>query len=380
MMMSKRIVLLNTWHKSFDDRVFYHQALSLKNHGFETKIISSKGLCHDTMETISIDSFNDNNLSFTEKVSEIMIRLNGFLPKIIICDSPLAIMAANNYKKGHKVRIIYDITEWYPSKIHLQYTKAIQKPFKFLALVLFNLLAGIRSDGFIFGEYYKSIIFRKLFFWKPSVKLPYYPDSNYIQYYPLKRIMSTFNLLYTGKINKDKGIDAVIASIKLAGMMRKNIEFKLQIIGDFPAEGDQTHFNQLVSALPDNVQVNIVKSLPFLEFCKTIGNTHVFFDLRKIDYENTHCLPIKLFYYLACGRPVIYSRLTALQKEIKEFNFGYLCQPNETQSIAKHVVDYIDNPELYLEHASNALKISKSTYNWKAIEKDFISFMESQIL
>jgi glycosyltransferase involved in cell wall biosynthesis len=130
--------------------------------------------------------------------------------------------------------------------------------------------------------------------------------------------------------------------------------------------------------LTTNIHISIVDSLPFPEFCKTIGDTHLFFDLRKRDFENTHCLPIKLFYYLGCGRPVIYSDLKAIRKEVMNINFGYFCNPNDIDAVAGHIMDYINQPGLYTEHATNALNISKAKYNWNAIENDFISFIASQ--
>jgi len=290
-------------------------------------IISTKEDCIKECDNISINSFNDTNLSRDEKMDRIQTNLTLFSPGIIICDSPLAVFAANRYKKDHTINIIYDITEWYPSKIHLQHKKGVQRILKFFVLLTFNLLAGIRSDSFIFGEYYKSIEYRKLFFWKRYCKLPYYPDTDYIQYYPFKEINSEINLLYTGKINPDKGIDAVIGAIKTSALKCPEMQFRLKIIGNFPKMEDQLHFDILTSDLKENININILKPLPFLEFCKTIGDTHLFFDLRNIDVENTHCLPIKLFYYLACGRPVIYSNLKSYPKGSKGFRFWVSVRP-----------------------------------------------------
>jgi len=85
-----------------------------------------------------------------------------------------------------------------------------------------------------------------------------------------------------------------------------------------------------------------------------------------------------LFYYLACGRPVIYSNLKSIRKEIKNINFGYLCNPIDMQSIAKHITNYIINQDIYFEHAKNALNVSNSIYNWNIIENKFISFIKKQ--
>jgi len=376
--MSEKIVLLNAWHNSLDDRVFYHQAKSLSKSGYEVQIISTKDDTIEVLDNISINSFSSHQLTRSDKIKKIIENLTVFSPRLIICDSPLAVFASKSFKKTHPVKIIYDITEWYPSKIQLQYYKGVHKIFRFFVLLLVNFSAGIKSDSFIFGEYYKSIAFRKIFFWKKHIKLPYFPETGYIRYYPLEKITSDINFLYSGKITAEKGIDSVIGAIKLAGLQCPDKQFRLKIIGNFPHTEDQTLFNSWISDVTDNVHVTVIDTMPFPEFCKTIGNTHLFFDLRKRDFENIHCLPIKLFYYLGCGRPVIYSDLKAIRKEIKNINFGYLCNPADVESIAWLIVNYIKHPETYIEHASNALEIYKSAYNWKAIEKGFISFVENQ--
>jgi len=377
--MSNKIVFLNTWHKSDDDRVYYHQAISLAKYGFEIQIISTKENCLKKLENININSFDDSHLSRSEKTIKIIDYLTIFSPDIIICDSPLAVFASNKYKKNKKVKIIYDITEWYPSKKQLNDKTGYYKILKFIGLVIVNIIAGLKSDSFIFGEYYKSIEYRILFFWKHYIILPYYPNLNYIQNYPLEKITTEINILYSGKINFDKGFDSVIKAINIASIKCPEIHFKLKIIGNLFTDEDQAFYNNLVSNLNKNININKINLLSFTEFCKTIGDTHLFIDLRKIDYENTHCLPIKLFYYLACGRPVIYSNLKSISKEIKDFSFGYLCHPNDLQTISDHIIEYITNPEIYFEHANNALKISRSIYNWDTLEKKFISFVTNEI-
>lgn len=374
--MSKKVVLLNTGHYSLDDRVFYHQAKSLLRNGFEVTIFSTKEDLVQSIDNIIISSYNDSALSHREKINKIIEHLNDLLPDTIICDTPLAVISSSIYKKKHKVKIIYDVTEWYPSKKNLRNLYGISRLKKIVFLFLFNILAGLKSDSFIFGEHYKSLVFRILFFLKPFLYLPYYPDLSYIEYYPPEKITNKINLLYSGVINTDKGIDSVIKSIEIAGLKKPDIQFNLKIIGYFPTNEDRNHFTKLCSNIGENIHIEIGKFLPFIEFCKVIGNTNLFFDLRKIDMENNHCLPIKLFYYLACGRPVIYSNLRSIRKDFHTINFGYLCDPNDYQSIAKHIIDYINNSELYEQQADNALEVSRSKYNWKVIENGFISFIE----
>ena len=121
--MSERIVLLNTWHNSLDDRVFYHQAKSLSKFGYDVRIISTKDNTTEEHDMISIRSFYGHQLTRKDKINKIVENLSLFSPDKIICDSPIAVFASAKFRKTHPVKIIYDITEWYPSKIHLQHYK-----------------------------------------------------------------------------------------------------------------------------------------------------------------------------------------------------------------------------------------------------------------
>lgn len=376
--MSNKIVFLNTCHYSLDDRVFYHQAKCLSKNNFEILIISTKENLNKNEGNISINSFDDKTLSIREQKNKILGYLKTFSPDIVICDSPLAVIYSKEYKKSSNIEIIYDITEWYPSKKNLQNTKGIRKYIKLIILTFANLYAGLISNSFIFGEHYKSIPFKTLFFWKRNFLLPYYPDLHYIRCFPTNKIEKEINLLYSGKINTEKGIDSIIKSLYIASKKCPDTQFKLKIIGYFPSKNDENHFQEICSNKKENVQIQVENILPFINFCQEIGKSDIYLDLRQIDIENNLCLPIKLFYYLACGKPIIYSNLRSIRKGVRNINFGHLCDPNDSDLIASHIINYIQHPKTYTEHSKNALKTSKLEYNWNLLEKDFINFIYMQ--
>jgi glycosyltransferase involved in cell wall biosynthesis len=374
--MISKILFLCTGHLSKDDRVFYHQATALVKSGFEIEIISTKEFREEIADQIRIQSFDDKAMTMHEKLQEIRKRLNISHPQLIIADMPIAVMAAHLYKKKNPVKIIYDITEWIPSKKNLLNISGLRKYTKFISLIFINLYAGFICSGFIFGEYFKSFPFRILYFWKPSLLLPYYPDLKYIKTYPIDKFKTDIHLTFSGLLNKDKGIDAVIKAITTVASIRNGQKFKLRLIGDFPTSNDQHSFERLTIDLPQNFQIEHIHFLDFRDYCSIIGNTHIFLDLRIKDFENSLCLPIKLFYYAACGRPVIYTDLKSISKSIPDFNFGFLVQPNDTRKIAQQIMDYIDDEVLYNAQCNNALNISKKSFNWENIEPKFLSFIQ----
>ena len=99
-------------------------------------------------------------------------------------------------------------------------------------------------------------------------------------------------------------------------------------------------------------------------------------DLRTADWENNRCLPIKIFYYLAAGRPVIYSNLKAIRKEIPEIeSVGVLVN---TQKDAVHAItDYTTCYKKYEKYCLRARELAENKYNWSKYEKLFADFVAS---
>jgi glycosyltransferase involved in cell wall biosynthesis len=99
-------------------------------------------------------------------------------------------------------------------------------------------------------------------------------------------------------------------------------------------------------------------------------------ELRNNDFENDHSLPIKLFYYLALGRPVIYTNLKAIQREVAIKEFGYLVDPTDINQIVTIIEQYCVDKNLYRSHCLKAREYSLEKYNWKNIEPAFLSFVQ----
>lgn len=377
--MNNKVLFVNTGHFSLDDRTFYHQAMSLVKNGYNVEVISSKEKLITEIDQIKINSFDDSQLGRKDKLVELTKRIEASKPDLIIADTPLAVFAAARYRNKKSTRIIYDITEWYPSKKNFLYNNGLTKYLKFVSLAFINYLSGWKSGYFIFGEHFKALPFEVLFFWKKKIYLPYYPNIDYIFQHPIEDTKNGFNITYSGAINSDKGIVSTIDSVILAGKKSPDKTFNLRIIGKFFSQADKDQFQKIISAIPSNVKIVVYPNQSFPDYCKIIGNAHLFLDLRKKDFENNRCLPIKLFYYLACGRPVIYSDLRSIEKEISTINFGYLCDPNDIETISNHIIEYANNQDLYSSHCSNALKVSKDKYNWKSIETGFLKLVKTAL-
>lgn len=372
--MTYKILFLNTVHKSFDDRVFYHQAKALSDHNHQIYIFSTQEKINTNKDGIIIVSDKLHHLKLNEQSNRFYASINQISPDIIICDSPIAVLLAFKYHFKKKSKIIYDITEWYPSRKNSYSNFFLFSAIKFTGLIFINLLAGCISDKLIFGEHYKSLPF-SMFFWKKRIFIDYYPDLRYIRPLPPVDIKKSIRLYYSGWFNNDKGIIQVLLLARKVAETNKDMQIELNLTGEFNNENDRQQFEDYNQPQCSNLKINISGFKSFEEFCTEITNADIFIDLRKNDFENTHCLPIKLFYYLACGRPVIYSDLKSIHKVMDISNFGVCGNPNDTAYFTTKINEYIQNPDLYKLHCDNATKIAVHQFNWNLIKDKFVHFV-----
>lgn len=329
---AKHIIFLQAAHTATDERVCYHQAQSLKDLGH-------------TVEVYGMESFRD----FTPQLAD-----------IYIVDTPVALWKIRRVK----AKIIYDVTEWYPSKKNLRNAR-FSKLIKAFVLVMASIWAGCRCSAFIFGEYDKAKPFRLLFPRKKHIFLPYYPNLTYIQPIDSKDITQACRVLYAGALTKEKGWSRVLDTMQEAAKQRPQTQFYLDVI---------TKDNYSDLPLCDNLTIRKLAFMPFLQFCRQIVGYDIFLDLRDIDFENTRCLPIKLFYYMACGRPSIYANLSAIPKGVPEI--GQCARlVNSASEAAKALCEYVGNQELYQSHCNHALHAAMDKYNWNNIQPSFIQLI-----
>lgn len=373
-------------HFYSDDRVWFHQAASL-NKLCDVNIVSAysflDGQCVDNqnINNITVSQFNHANFKRGEAFNLMAELISKGSPDVIVCDSPMAAVASKVYKDkfDSNVVVIQDVTEWYPSKKNLFGLSGPKKLLKKIVLTFVNFYSGIVSDGFIFGEKDKASMFRSFVKKKPFVFLPYYPDLQYINMQDVALPITCWNLCYCGNLTEEKGFFKVCAIVdRIAGAM-PSIQFKFNIIG---AKSDDVipTFNR------DNLSVSAKPFLPFETFCKTIPENHVFFDLREIDEENDKCLPIKLFYYMACGRPVVFSELSAIKAGVPEYQqIGAFLKDDVIENAVSYLQELIasaDNASagentLYMQQSDKAYTLYREKYNWKSIEKTFVDFIHS---
>jgi glycosyltransferase involved in cell wall biosynthesis len=373
------ISFLTSGHYPFDDRIYYHMARSLYDKNNNVEIISSKCDLRGVEDGIKINCFEGENLTKREKIASFVKQLSFSAPDTIICCEPLTVLAAKKYssKLSVNIKIVYDVTEWYPAKKNLAPCKFPFRWILFLKLLFFNLWVTRFADSFIFGEWYKSKPYRILYPGKPFIFVPYFPDLKYINYADHILQKGKLRLSYSGRICLDKGYKNFFEAVQKLTELDKDLKIDITFISWYESSGDEQECNKYLSSLNPNVSISIFNKQSYRNFIELIKDTDIFLDLRSDDFENQYCLPIKLFYYTALGRPVIFSDLKAIRKEVEISKFGFLVKPYDNESIAQIIYNYLNNTDFYYSHCRNARSLAENKYNWASLESGFIEFISS---
>jgi len=136
-----------------------------------------------------------------------------------------------------------------------------------------------------------------------------------------------FTILYHGHVTRQRRIDNAIKAMPLL----KDIDVRLVVLGDGDAFED---LKELVKTLGIEKRVSIEKTVGYEEVPNRINRS----DVGILPFNNWHgwnvSSPIKLFEYLACGKPVIVTDIPAHRNVIKDAKCAFWAKESSPEHVA----------------------------------------------
>jgi glycosyltransferase involved in cell wall biosynthesis len=368
----KKICLLTSGHPPFDERIFWKFGIILVENNFDVLIISSTENLTLKRNGIQFKCFEGNNFSKNQKVEQFYKLLIDFNPDVAISCEPVTVIPANRYKRlnNRKLRIILDVTEFYPHQNTLNQFSGVMRVMKYIQLSLFNLYASNLADRIIAGETNKLKLYKVIAPFKKKSIITYYAPKKYFKFSELK-INDELFFCFLGEQSEERGFFRFLEVISQLSHLIK-LRIKIILIGS--SFVNQNVQNLLLKSLIDSEKV-VIEHLPKIEYCNlgsSLSKSHFFIDLREKNKIFNRSLPIRIFDYLACGRPIIFSNLNSFDEFDNLTSFVYLVDPFNVNEVVRIIVEYLNNPELYYEHCRQAKKSFEEKYNWELIESKLL--------
>lgn len=162
-------------------------------------------------------------------------------------------------------------------------------------------------------------------------------------------------IVYTGRINQKKGLDVVIEAARL---LPDRLFILVGSYGEGPIE-------EKARLLPN---VRIVPFQPSEALGQYVAAADILLvppSLQPLTRFGSTVLPLKLFFYLASGRPILAGKTPDVQEILRHEENAYLCQPDSPQALADAVRRLTDDPTLCTRLAEAAQAESR-TLTWEA--------------
>lgn len=378
-MNKKRICLVTSGHPPFDERIFWKFAKSLTEDGYSVSIICSTVELNKVVDGIMMTGFDGFSYPKKRKIETFYNLINQFNPDLIICSELLPVFAALKFRKINEfTKIILDITEWVPENVAFKFN-GLKRWVKYFQLFLPYIYILQKVDHLIIGEVTKKKRYDFLAGSKPKTIIGYYPILKYFNYKKPNLSEAEITLGYAGVITFERGIVNLLkASVSIANKFPKK-KLKLLLFGRFTYKNEEVEFKQKISSII-NLKVEFSDWTDYDKMSSVVERMDVCFDLRVRNFIYSNSLPIKIFEYMACGKPFIYSDINPIRNEIDYERFGILVNPDDQTEIINAIETYLNKPEIAIQHSVNARKLIEDGKNWESESKKLIELVNKLLV
>jgi len=174
---------------------------------------------------------------------------------------------------------------------------------------------------------------------------------------------------YCGSLTQWQGVDYLITAMSHVIKRYKNCQ--LMIVGDGPERDNLLKLSENLGILG---QINFIGNVDHGLVPQYINCFDICVCYKKPLISGYS--PLKLFEYMACGKPIIASDVPGFEL-VKEYNIGLLVQPESEKDLASAIIELIENRHLVEIMGHNARNYAENEYNWKRVVERYIHTFDS---
>ena len=169
---------------------------------------------------------------------------------------------------------------------------------------------------------------------------------------------SGFTIGYAGHLYPWKGVDLIVEAV--AAMP----DARALIIGGHDREPDLARVKAFAKQLDCETRITFTGLIPPSEVAARLRETDVLvLPNPRSAISNSHTSPLKLFEYMASGRPIVASDLPAIREVLRDHENAILAEPGNPQALVAHIQKIRDDPALAARLAARAAEDVRE-YTW----------------
>ncbi|HPY87560.1 MAG TPA: glycosyltransferase [Spirochaetota bacterium] len=181
-------------------------------------------------------------------------------------------------------------------------------------------------------------------------------------------IKKGFNLLFTGRISKDKNLDFLMEVYK--EVLRDNKETNLIIAGNGP------YLPKLKNKMKDYKRVYFIGEIKRENLPEVYSGADLF-----VFPSNTDTYGMSVLEAQSCGLPALVSDIGGPKEIIVNYVTGYVVESNDVKHWRKKIINMIKlhdySPDLYDKICADSRRNAIENYNWDSIINNFVKYNRS---
>lgn len=178
-------------------------------------------------------------------------------------------------------------------------------------------------------------------------------------------------VVFVGSLKKWHGVENAISVVEKLVQDHENI--RLLVLGDGPEKG---YLRSVVVKKGLEENVAFVGKVKYDRVPLYIGMATAclaLFDRERND--RTGLSPLKIFEYMACGRPVVTTDVGNLKGIIGRHNCGFIVKAGDINAMSQAVMSLVKNSELAKELGDNGREAAVRYYSWHAISEKLLNII-----
>ena len=373
-----RVCVLTSVHQPFDQRIFYKEAVSLVEAGYEVTLVGpGHPACAGEhrgvrIRPLPVPTTRRDRLAFQARLLTAARRVGADIyhfhdPELL----PLGCVL-----KALGRRVIYDVHEDFPAAALTRtwVPGPVRRPLSFTVDAVERVLARL-LDGVVGVVEEQGARFRS----RPFAAAGNYPRLEWFPPPPKTPGPGApkAELVHVGSLSRERGAQFLLEIMRQ--VRRTHPRVRLNALGPFQTRADEVVFRAALReyGLADHVHCR-TERLPYDELGSFIGGHRIgLIPGQRTAKTLTPFSPTKLFEYLACGLAVVASSLPSIEGFRQLGEWGVLADPDDPRDHARAITRLLDDPPAAERMGRAGRQVVESMCSWERESRKLLSLYDS---